>query len=198
MAIYALADADLEVEDDAAWWVAPGAVLIGRIVLKKNASVWFGAVLRGDNEPITIGENSNVQDLSVCHTDPGAPLTIGANVTVGHMAMLHGCTIGDNALIGIKSTVLNRAKIAPYTLVGAHALVTEGKEFPGGTLLTGAPASVARELSAAQKQGLALGAMSYVRNWRIPCSFLRSCSDCGSCIWFAASYAGHMKLPKNF
>jgi carbonic anhydrase/acetyltransferase-like protein (isoleucine patch superfamily) len=166
MPIYALADADLEVEDEDAWWVAPGATLIGKIVMKKNASVWFGAVLRGDNEPIIVGENSNVQDLSVCHTDVGAPLTIGDNVTIGHMAMLHGCTIGDNVLIGIKSTVLNRARIAPYTLVGAHALITEGKEFPGGTLLTGSPASVARVLSEDQKRRLDEGALSYVANWR--------------------------------
>jgi carbonic anhydrase/acetyltransferase-like protein (isoleucine patch superfamily) len=166
MAIYALADADLEVEDENAFWVAPGAVLIGRIVLKKNASVWFGAVLRGDNEPIVVGENSNVQDGSVCHTDMGAPLTIGANVTVGHMAMLHGCTIGDNCLVGIKATVLNRANIQPFTLIGAHALVTENKTFPSGSLLTGSPAGVARELSEQQRAGLAMGAMSYVRNWQ--------------------------------
>src|SRR5688572_4248096 len=106
MPIYALADADLEVEEEGAWWVAPSAVLIGRIVLKRNASVWFGAVLRGDNEPIIVGENSNVQDGSVLHTDPGAPLTIGAGVTIGHQAMLHGCTIANQSLIGIKATVL--------------------------------------------------------------------------------------------
>lgn len=106
MPIYALADADLEVEDENAYWVAPTAVLIGRIVLKKNASVWWGAVLRGDNEPIVVGENSNVQDGSILHTDIGAPLTIGRDVTIGHMVMLHGCTIGDTSLIGIKATVL--------------------------------------------------------------------------------------------
>ena len=166
MPIYALADADLEVEEEGAWWVAPGAVLIGKVVLKKNASVWFGAVLRGDNEPITIGENSNVQDLSVLHTDMGVPLTIGANVTIGHMAMLHGCTIGDNSLIGIKSTVLNHAEIAPFTLVGAHALVTENKTFPSGVLLTGAPASVTRALTEAQLTMLSASAENYVANWK--------------------------------
>src|SRR5215470_11989515 len=122
MPIFSLADADLEVEDAGAFWVAPTAVLIGKVVLKRNASVWFGAVLRGDNEPIIVGENSNVQDLSVCHTDRGSPLTIGANVTIGHMGMLHGCTIRDNALIGIKATVLNDAIVPPDTLLGAHAL----------------------------------------------------------------------------
>lgn len=152
MPIYALADADLEVEDPDAWWVAPTAVLIGRVVLKRNASIWFGAVLRGDNEPIVVGENSNVQDGSVCHTDMGAPLTIGKNVTIGHQAMLHGCTIGDHALIGIKATVLNHASIPSYCLVGAHALVTERKTFEEGSLITGAPARAARKLEAAQRR----------------------------------------------
>jgi len=164
--IYALADADLEVEDDEAFWVAPNATLIGKVILKRNASIWFGAVLRGDNEPITIGENSNVQDLSVLHTDMDAALTIGANCTIGHMVMLHGCTIGDNCLIGIKSTILNHANVAARTLVGAHALITEGKQFEGGVLLTGAPARVARALSDEQRNGLGAGALSYVQNWR--------------------------------
>ncbi|MBU6373211.1 MAG: gamma carbonic anhydrase family protein [Alphaproteobacteria bacterium] len=166
MPIYRLADADLEVEDPEAWWVAPGAVLIGRVVLKRNASVWFGAVLRGDNEPIVVGENSNVQDGSVLHTDMGAPLTIGANVTIGHQVMLHGCTIGDNALIGIKATVLNHAVVAPETLVGAHALVTERKTFPTRSLVTGAPAQVARALDDRQVQIIAGSALHYVENWR--------------------------------
>ncbi|MES1158343.1 MAG: gamma carbonic anhydrase family protein [Terricaulis silvestris] len=166
MPIYALADADLEVEEDGAWWVAPGAVLVGRVVLKKNASVWFGAVVRGDNEPIVIGENSNVQDGAVLHTDMGAPLTIGANVTIGHQAMLHGCTIGDNVLIGIKATVLNYARIGAHSLVGAHALVTEGKSFDEGQLLTGAPARVSRALDDMQKQIIAGSALHYVENWQ--------------------------------
>jgi carbonic anhydrase/acetyltransferase-like protein (isoleucine patch superfamily) len=166
MPVYRLADSDLEVEDPDAFWVAPGAVLIGRIVLKRNASVWFGAVLRGDNEPIVVGENSNVQDGSVLHTDMGAPLTIGANVTIGHQVMLHGCTIGDNALIGIKATVLNHAVIAPETLVGAHALVTERKSFPTRSLVTGAPAQVARQLDERQVQVIAGSALHYVENWK--------------------------------
>jgi carbonic anhydrase/acetyltransferase-like protein (isoleucine patch superfamily) len=166
MPVYALADADLEVEDADAWWVAPGAVVIGRVVLKRNASVWFGAVVRGDNDPIVIGENSNVQDGSVLHTDHGAPLTIGRNVTIGHQAMLHGCTIKDNALIGIKATVLNHAVIETNTLLGAHALVTEGKTFPAGSLVTGAPARVARELTPLQSQVIEGSALHYVENWK--------------------------------
>ncbi len=166
MPIYALADADLEVEDENAFWVAPGAMLIGKIVLKKNASVWFGAVLRGDNEPITVGENSNVQDGSVCHTDMGSPLTIGANCTIGHMVMLHGCEIGDNTLIGIKSVILNRAKIGSNSLVGAGALITENKEFPPGVMILGAPAKVAKELPEQQRASMGMGAMGYVRNWQ--------------------------------
>ncbi len=166
MAIYALADADLEVEDENAFWVAPGAVLVGKIILKKNASVWFGAVLRGDNEPILVGENSNVQDGSVLHTDMGAPLTIGKNVTIGHQVMLHGCTIADNSLIGIKSTVLNHATIPSHCLVGAHALVTERKTFEEGSLITGAPARVARKLEEMQQQVIAGSAHHYVENWK--------------------------------
>lgn len=166
MPIYALADADLEVEDPDAWWVAPNAMVIGRVVLKKNASVWFGAVLRGDNEPIVVGENSNVQDGSVCHTDIGAPLTIGKNVTIGHHVMLHGCTIGDDALIGIKATVLNHAVIPSFCLVGAHALVTERKTFEEGSLITGAPARAARKLEEAQRDIFKYSAEHYVENWK--------------------------------
>jgi carbonic anhydrase/acetyltransferase-like protein (isoleucine patch superfamily) len=166
MTVYRLADADLEVEDPDAYWIAPTAVLIGRVVLKRNASIWFGAVLRGDNEPIVVGENSNIQDGSILHTDMGAPLSIGANVTVGHQAMLHGCVIGDNSLVGIKSTVLNYAVIARESLVGAHALVTERKAFPERSLLTGAPAQVARTLDERQVQVIAGSALHYVENWR--------------------------------
>jgi carbonic anhydrase/acetyltransferase-like protein (isoleucine patch superfamily) len=166
MPIYALADADLEVEDESAFWVAPTAVLIGKVVLKKNASIWFGAVLRGDNEPIVVGEDTNVQDGSVLHTDMGAPLTIGRGVTIGHQVMLHGCTIGDNSLIGIKATVLNHAAIPSYCLVGAHALVTEGKTFEEGALITGAPARFARRLEEQQRQIIRFSAAHYVENWK--------------------------------
>jgi carbonic anhydrase/acetyltransferase-like protein (isoleucine patch superfamily) len=166
MPIYALADADLEVEDEAAYWVAPTAVLIGRVVLKKNASVWWGAVLRGDNEPIVVGENSNVQDGSVLHTDIGAPLTIGRDVTIGHQVMLHGCTIADTSLIGIKATVLNHAAIPSFCLVGAGALVTERKTFEEGSLITGAPARAVRKLEEPQRQLIQVSAAHYVENWK--------------------------------
>lgn len=166
MPVYALADADLEVEDPEAFWIAPNAVVIGRVVLKRNASIWWGAVLRGDNEPIVVGENSNVQDLSVLHTDMGAPLVIGANVTIGHQAMLHGCTIADGALIGIKATVLNHAVIGSHCLVGAHALVTERKRFEAGQLITGAPAQAVRPMTEQGVQLIAASALHYVENWR--------------------------------
>jgi carbonic anhydrase/acetyltransferase-like protein (isoleucine patch superfamily) len=166
MHVYRLGDADLEVEDKDAFWIAPTAVLIGRVILKRNASVWFGAVLRGDNEPIIVGENSNVQDGSVLHTDMGAPLTIGANVTIGHQVMLHGCTIADNSLIGIKATVLNHAQIGGNCLVGAHSLVTERKVFEPGHLITGVPARVARPMSPEQIQMNGFSAHHYVENWQ--------------------------------
>ena len=166
MPIYALADADLEVEDENAFWVAPSAVLIGRVVLKRNASVWWGAVLRGDNEPIVVGENSNVQDGSVLHTDLGAPLTIGQDVTIGHQVMLHGCTIADTSLIGIKATVLNYASIPSFCLVGAHALVTERKTFEQGSLITGAPARAIRAIDDQQRQIIQFSAHHYVENWK--------------------------------
>lgn len=166
MPIYALADADLEVEDETAFWVAPTAVLIGKIILKRNASVWWGAVLRGDTEPITVGENSNVQDLSVLHADIGIPLTIGRDVTVGHQVTLHGCTIGDAALIGIKATVLNSAVIPNACLVGACALVTERKTYEEGTLVAGSPARVVRKLTDEDKQRLLFSSAHYVENWK--------------------------------
>jgi len=148
------------------YWIAPNAVVAGNVILKKNASVWFGAVLRGDNEPIIVGENSNIQDNSVCHTDMGSPLTIGDNVTIGHMVMLHGCTIGDGALVGIGAVVLNGAKIGKNCLVGAGALVTEGKEFPDGTMILGSPAKVVRELAPEQAARMGMGALHYVQNWK--------------------------------
>ena len=166
MTAYRLGDRLPTYPADGEYWIAPNAVVAGNVILKKNASVWFGAVLRGDNEPIVVGENSNIQDNSVCHTDMGSPLTIGDNVTVGHMGMLHGCTIGDGALIGIGAVVLNGAKIGKNCLVGAGALVTEGKEFPDGVMILGAPAKVVRELAPEHAQRMGMGAMSYVRNWQ--------------------------------
>jgi carbonic anhydrase/acetyltransferase-like protein (isoleucine patch superfamily) len=139
---------------------------MGRVILKKNASVWWGATLRGDNDPIVIGEGSNVQDGSVLHTDTGSPLTLGANVTVGHLVMLHGCTIGDNSLVGIGSIILNGARIGKNCLIGANCLITEGKEIPDNSLVMGAPGKVVRELSPEQAARMAFGAAHYVENWK--------------------------------
>ena len=166
MTAYRLGDREPTLPEGGEYWIAPNAVVAGHVILKKNASVWFGAVLRGDNEPIIIGENSNVQDNSVLHTDIGSPLTIGDNVTIGHMVMLHGCTIGDGSLIGIGSIVMNGAKIGRNSLVGASALITEGKEFPDGTMILGSPAKVVRELAPEQAARMGAGALGYVRNWQ--------------------------------
>ena len=147
-------------------WVADNAEVIGQVSLGENASVWYGCVVRGDTEKITIGRNSNIQDLSVLHADFGVPLVIGDNVTVGHQVMLHGCTIGDNSLIGIQAVVLNGAKIGRNCIVGAGSVVTEGKEFPDNSLIIGAPAKVVRTLDDAAAQKLAQSAEHYVENAR--------------------------------
>jgi len=147
-------------------WVADSAQVMGNVALGDNASVWFGAVLRGDTEPVRIGRNSNVQDLSVLHTDAGCPLTIGENVTIGHQVMLHGCTIGDNSLIGIQAVVLNNAKIGRNSIVGAGSVVTEGKEFPDNSLILGSPAKVVRTLDDASAERLRKSAQHYVDNAR--------------------------------
>ena len=157
---------DLRVETHPQSWVAPTATLIGKVRLQAGANVWFGAVLRGDNELIDIGENSNVQDGTVMHTDMGWPLTLGKGVTVGHNAMLHGCTVGDYSLIGINAVVLNGAKIGKHCLVGAGALVTEGKEFPDGSMIIGSPAKAVRELTPEQIEGLRQSARHYMDNAR--------------------------------
>lgn len=145
-------------------WVADTAQVIGNVRLAEDASVWFGAILRGDNELLSVGKCSNVQDGSVIHADSGYPTSLGENVTVGHQAMLHGCTVGDGALIGIQAVVLNGAKIGRLCLVGAGALVTEGKEFPDGTLILGSPAKVVRQLTPQEIEGLRRSAEHYVRN----------------------------------
>jgi len=145
-------------------WVAPTAVLIGNVIVGPRANIWFGAVLRGDNEPIVVGEGSNIQENSVLHTDMGYPLTIGANCTIGHKAMLHGCAIGDGSLIGMGATLLNGARVGAGSLVGACALVTEGKEIPPGSLVMGAPAKVVRDLDAAAQARLLKSAEGYQAN----------------------------------
>ena len=145
-------------------FIAPNASVIGTIILHDNVSIWFNAVLRGDNEPITIGNGSNIQDGAVLHTDPGAPLTIGDNVTVGHLAMVHGCMIGDGSLIGIHSTVLNHAVIGRNCLIGAHTLITEGKVIPDNSLVVGAPGKVLRTLSEEEITAMHRNAARYVEN----------------------------------
>lgn len=147
-------------------WIAPNATVIGDARLGDNVSIWWNAVLRGDNDPIHIGANSNIQDGSVLHTDEGVPMHIGANVTVGHMVMLHGCTVGDNSLIGIGSVVLNRAVIGRHSIVGANTLIPEGKVFPDGVLIVGSPGKVVRELSEEEKARLQKSADHYVDNAR--------------------------------
>ena len=143
-------------------WVAPNATIIGDVTLEKNSSVWFNAVIRGDNENIHVGEGSNVQDGSVLHTDPGCPLRIGKDVTIGHIVMLHGCTIGDNSLIGINSIILNGAKIGKNCLIGANSLVTEGTVIPDNSLVMGSPAKVVRELSDDEVKLLAYSSKHYI------------------------------------
>ncbi|KIQ06406.1 MULTISPECIES: gamma carbonic anhydrase family protein [Pseudomonas] len=147
-------------------WVAPSATLIGKVRLEAGASVWFGAVLRGDNELIHIGEDSNVQDGAVMHTDMGSPLTLGKGVTVGHNAMLHGCSVGDYSLVGINAVVLNGARIGKHCIIGANALIAEGKEIPDGSLVVGSPGKVVRELTEQQKKLLEASAAHYVQNAR--------------------------------
>ena len=166
MALFDLGERQPKLPAEGEYWIAPGAVVLGRVELKRNSSVWFGAVLRGDNDPITVGEGTNVQDHSVLHTDEGVPLTIGAGVTIGHRAMLHGCTVGDNSLIGIGAVVLNGAVIGRDCLIGAGALITEGKTIPDRSLVVGSPGRVVRQLDDRQVDFLRLSALHYVENWR--------------------------------
>jgi len=164
MTLYALDGVAPEVADDT--WIAPDANVIGRVVIAAGASVWFCCTLRGDNEKIRVGCGSNVQENCVLHTDMGYPLTIGAGCTIGHKAMLHGCTIGDNSLIGMGATVLNGATIGRDCLIGAGALVTEGKEIPDGSLVMGAPGRVVRSLDAGAIAGLRASAAHYQERMR--------------------------------
>ncbi|TKZ21150.1 gamma carbonic anhydrase family protein [Shimia litoralis] len=164
MPLYALDDTAPVLEEDT--WVAPDANLIGSIVIEQAASVWFGCTLRGDNEEIRVGAGSNVQESTVMHTDIGFPLTIGAGCTIGHKAMLHGCTIGDNSLVGMGATILNGAVIGKNCLIGAGALITEGKVIPDGSLVMGTPGKVVRELDEAAINGLRASALHYQENMR--------------------------------
>ena len=166
MTIYALDGVAPELPEEGAYWIAASADVIGRVRLERNASIWFNAVLRGDNELILVGEGSNIQDGCVLHTDMGSPLTIGKNCTIGHQAMLHGCTIGENSLVGIGATILNNAMIGKNCLIGAHSLIPEGKVIPDNSLVIGAPGKVVRELDKAAIARLTNAASNYVRNWQ--------------------------------
>ncbi|MEM7470132.1 MAG: gamma carbonic anhydrase family protein [Pseudomonadota bacterium] len=166
MSFYALDGVTPQTPPTGDFWVAPDANVIGNVILEDASSVWFGATLRGDNEPIVVGHGSNIQENCVLHTDLGCPLTIGANCTIGHKAILHGCTIGEGSLIGMGATVLNNAIIGKGCLIGAGALVTEGKVIPDGTMVLGAPGKVVKELSEAQREDLIASALSYQANMR--------------------------------
>ena len=166
MPLFALGDRRPKIDDLETVWIAPTAVLIGDVRLDAEASIWFGSVLRGDNEQISVGRGSNVQENCTLHTDMGYPLTIGADCTIGHGVILHGCTIGDQSLIGMGATVLNGAQIGWGSLVGANALVTENKTFPDRSLIVGSPAKAIRTLSDEEVDGLLKSAQNYVANWR--------------------------------
>ncbi len=167
MTLYSLNGEAPQTPDDGDYWVAPGAHVIGKVVLGSGSSIWFGSTLRGDNEVITIGAGANVQENTVMHTDMGYPLTIGAGCTIGHKAMLHGCILGDNTLIGMGATVLNGARIGKNCLIGAGALITESKEIPDGALVMGAPGRVVRELDETAIAGLRKSARHYQERMRL-------------------------------
>lgn len=166
MTLYALDGIAPELPEDGDYWIAPDANVIGKVILQSGASVWFGSTLRGDNEAIVIGRGSNVQENTVMHTDMGCPLTVGVNCTIGHKAMLHGCTIGDNSLIGMGATILNNAVIGKNCLIGAGALVTEGKVIPDNSMVLVSPGKVVKELGPEWVQRLEASALSYQRNMR--------------------------------
>jgi len=166
MPLYRLGDRAPLFPEDAAFWIAPTAVLIGDVQLKSGASVWFGAVLRGDNEPIVVGEDSNVQDGCILHTDPGKPLTLGQGVTIGHGVMLHGCEVGDNSLVGMGAILLNGVKVGRNCLIGAGALITENKQIPDGSLVLGSPGKIVGPISDDQRRSLVRSAQTYRHKWR--------------------------------
>jgi carbonic anhydrase/acetyltransferase-like protein (isoleucine patch superfamily) len=166
MPIYRLADRVPKLPASGTYWIAPNAQVIGDVQLGEDVGIWFGAVLRGDNDPIVIGAGTNIQDGVMVHTDPGKGVTIGKGCTIGHHAIIHGCTIGANSLVGMGATVLNGARIGDNCLIGANALITEGKAFPDNSLIVGAPARVVRTLDDVAIAGLRLSAENYVRNWR--------------------------------
>ena len=166
MSVYSLGDSKPQLPPEGEYWIAPNATVLGNVILHPGASIWFNTVLRGDNDPIVIGRDSNIQDGSSLHTDVGSPLTIGEGVTVGHKAMLHGCSIGDNSLVGIGAVILNGARIGKNCLIGANALITEGKVIPDNSLVMGQPGKVVRELNEGQIAALEASATHYVQNWK--------------------------------
>ena len=166
MSVYSLGDSKPQLPPEGEYWIAPNATVLGNVILHPGASIWFNTVLRGDNDPIVIGRDSNIQDGSILHADAGVPLAIGRNVTVGHKVMLHGCTIGDNSLIGIGAVILNGAVIGKNCLIGANALITEGKVIPDNSLVMGQPGKVVRELDEGQIEALRISAQHYVQNWQ--------------------------------
>ena len=172
MAVYSLGERKVVFHGEE-WFIAHNATVIGTVVLHNQASVWFNAVVRGDSDIITIGERTNVQDAAVLHADPGIPLTLGKNVSVGHQAMLHGCSVGDGSLIGIGAVILNHAVIGSRCIIGAGALIPEGKTYPDGVLVVGSPGRVVRELNPEEREGLLENAGIYVRRAKIYCEKLR-------------------------
>ena len=166
MPLYSLGGIAPQTLEEGKYWVAPGAHVMGKVVIGEDVGIWFGCVLRGDNEPIEIGDGTNIQENTVIHTDPGKPVKIGKGCTIGHSAIVHGCIIGDNSLVGMGATVLNGAKIGKNCLIGANALVTEGKEFPDNSLIVGSPAKAIRTLDDAAIEGLRQSALRYIANWK--------------------------------
>lgn len=166
MPIYRLGKASPTLPPEEHFWIALTASVIGNVIIGHDVGVWFGAVIRGDNEPLRIGARTNIQDNSVLHSDTGQPLTIGEGCTIGHSAIVHGCTIGDNCLIGMGATVLNGARIGANSLIGANALITEGKEFPEGSLIVGAPARAVKTLDEETIAKLRVSAQHYIENWK--------------------------------
>ncbi|CDZ27352.1 gamma carbonic anhydrase family protein [Neorhizobium galegae] len=166
MPLYALGEFEPKTPGPDRFWLAPDATVIGKVELGEDVGIWFGSVLRGDNEPIVVGQGTNIQEGVMIHTDPRYPVEIGENCTIGHHAIIHGCTIGDNSLVGMGATILNGAKIGRNCLVGANALVTEGKEFPDNSLIVGSPAKVMRVLDDEAVEKLKQSAVRYVANWK--------------------------------
>ncbi|EUB96309.1 transferase hexapeptide repeat containing protein [Rhizobium sp. CF080] len=166
MPLYALGEFEPKTPGPDRFWLAPDATVIGKVELGEDVGIWFGSVLRGDNEPIMVGKGTNIQEGVMIHTDPRYPVTLGENCTIGHHAIIHGCTIGDNSLVGMGATILNGAKIGKNCLVGANALVTEGKEFPDNSLIVGSPAKVMRVLDDEAVEKLRQSAVRYIANWK--------------------------------